>query len=111
MKQGRIAIDNVCLDELEPDAVRQRISTIPQDPTSLPGTVRFNLDPYQAHSDREITDALEMVSLDHLLATELGLSKAFDPSKLSAGQRQLFATAMAILNKSKVILVDEATSQ
>ncbi|KAF2720005.1 P-loop containing nucleoside triphosphate hydrolase protein [Polychaeton citri CBS 116435] len=111
LKEGRIAIDGLHLDEIHQDTVRTRINTIPQDPTSMPGTVRQNLDPYNVYSDDKLIATLERTKLAHLIDSKLALSSNFQSSALSSGERQLFALAMAILRKSKLVLVDEASSQ
>lgn len=104
-------MDGIHLDELHPDVIRARFNTIPQDSTSTLGTVRENLDPHSKHPDKDLTEALEKVSLDHLKSTKLSLGVVFEPGELSGGERQLFALAAAILRQGKIILIDEATSQ
>jgi ATP-binding cassette subfamily C (CFTR/MRP) protein 1 len=104
-------VDGLNLDEIDPDVTRARFNTIPQDSTAALGTVRENLDPYGNRSDRDLVQALVKVSLDHLMGTKLSLGSVFEPKELSGGERQLFALAAAILRGSKVVLIDEATSQ
>ena len=43
--------------------VRGRIAAIPQEPILFSGSIRSNVDPYNAHSDAEIWLALERVNL------------------------------------------------
>ena len=104
-------MDGIDLKEIHPDIIRARFNTIPQDSMSTLGTVAENLDPYGRYRQSDLRDALDTVNLGHLKSTKLSLDIKFEPEKLSGGERQLFALAAATLNRSKVVLMDEATSQ
>lgn len=58
---GEIIIDGVVTNTLGLHDLRKNISIIPQDPVLFSGTLRFNLDPFDEHSDRNVWNALEQV--------------------------------------------------
>ena len=111
--QGKIEIDGIDISELNLDDLRQSITIVPQDSFLIEGTLRENLDPMNIYSDSEIIKYLDEFSLFKQIEDNnkrLNIEITENGSNLSIGEKQLICFVRAVLKKSKVIILDEATS-
>lgn len=109
VQSGNITIDSVSISSLSPSYLRSKVNVVPQEPFLLPGSVRFNMDPFGEATGDEIIRALDRVGLWELIK-EQGLDKEMDSTSWSAGQKQLLCLARAMVRRKKLIVFDEATS-
>lgn len=110
---GSIEIDGVDISTIGLEDLRQHLAIIPQDPTLFAGTVRDNLDPFQQLEDADLWEALERSHLKQYIRSlpgGLSFEVAQNGENFSVGQRSLICLARALLRKTKVLVMDEATA-
>ncbi|CAF5001895.1 unnamed protein product, partial [Rotaria sp. Silwood1] len=110
---GQILIDNVDISRITLNDLRSHLTVIPQQSILFSGTLRYNLDPYNSYSDEQCWKVLEEVQLKPFVMHHpegLLMSVAESGNNLSIGQCQLITIARAILKKSEILLIDEATA-
>eukprot|EP01017_Pseudomicrothorax_dubius_P004903 TRINITY_DN11113_c0_g3_i2.p1 TRINITY_DN11113_c0_g3~~TRINITY_DN11113_c0_g3_i2.p1 ORF type:complete len:260 (-),score=65.80 TRINITY_DN11113_c0_g3_i2:127-906(-) len=109
---GQILLDGINHTRISLKRLRSQITVIPQDTYCFDGTLRENLDPLGKYSDTELEDALEKVGLLANVKPKGGLDMKVgeNGNNLSAGEKQLLSISRALVKNSKIILLDEATS-
>jgi ATP-binding cassette subfamily C (CFTR/MRP) protein 1 len=111
VNEGKITIDEVDISTLSHSELRSRINVVSQDPFLIPGTVRFNVDPFLVVPDEQIQHALNRVGLWTIVQEQGGLDKVMDTEAWSTGQKQLLCFARAMVRQCKILVLDEAMSR
>ena len=112
--EGRVFLDNVDMNNLAPEFVREHIGYLPQDVRLFQGTLRENLAlGLPSPTDEQIMQAARITGLDKLLGTHskgLGIEISEGGRGLSGGQRQLVGLTRLVLAQPRIMLLDEPTA-
>lgn len=117
-------MDGIELNKIPLHTLRKRVTAIPQDTLTLPGTIRQNLMPWLLNEENP-TEAHQVASptvrkvladtmVGGLIGNAGGIDTSMEEFGMSAGEKQLFNVARSILlqkwYEARVVLMDEVSS-
>jgi len=113
-QEGKIFIDEQNINDISLYSLRKNISLVSQDVILFDDTIKNNIAYANSKaSQQEIIEACKFAAADEFI---IKLSDGYETLigengvRLSGGQKQRISIARAILKKSPIILLDEATS-
>ncbi|KAH8833430.1 multidrug resistance-associated ABC transporter [Flagelloscypha sp. PMI_526] len=119
--EGKITVDGIDIAHIGLTDLRSRLTIIPQDPHILSGSLRSTLDVFGEYDDATLFESLRRVQLipsssvpedeaNVNVFRNLNSSVSEGGENFSTGEKQLICMARAVLRRSKILIMDEATA-
>ncbi|WP_317856213.1 ABC transporter ATP-binding protein [Chakrabartyella piscis] len=111
VSSGVIAIDGIPISSITRESLHNAFSMVLQDTWMFEGSIIENIAYNQDVSEDEIIEACKSVGIHHTIKTmPKGYNTIMSNATLSTGEKQLLTIARAMVKKSELIILDEATS-
>ena len=112
VKNDMVSIGGIDINNYNDDAFGQ-VSYISQNEMLFTDSLYQNANLYRELKPREVISSLSLTKADKIIKNDLGLNSLIEENgfNLSGGEKQRIILARSLLNKSKIILIDEGTNQ
>ncbi|MFI3200815.1 MAG: ABC transporter ATP-binding protein [Eubacteriales bacterium] len=111
VSSGEIAIDGIPISSITKESLHNAFSMVLQDTWMFEGSILENIAYNQDVSEDEVIEACKSVGIHHTIKTmPKGYNTIMSNATLSTGEKQLLTIARAMVKKSELIILDEATS-
>lgn len=111
---GNIYIDDIAINQIKKDDLREIFGMVLQDTWLFKGTIHENIKYSNEHTlDSDVELAAQEANVDHFIRTQpQGYQTVIneEADNVSQGEKQLLTIARAILANPNILILDEATS-
>ena len=111
-KSGKILINNIDIQNINLNILREKISILPQETFLIETNLRDNIDPLNKNSDSDIKNLINNLSILKNLEDDekLNFEIKENGNNLSTGEKKLICFARTVIKRNKIVIMDEITS-
>ena len=111
-KNGKILLNNIDIQNINLNNLREKISVLPQESFIIETNLRDNIDPLYHNSDESILKIVNDLGIFKNLEDDekLKFEITENGNNLSTGEKKLICFARTIIKKNKIVILDEITS-